>query len=185
MWIVGEFMAIKKKQEREEEPAAGFGMDFGGIFKGLGDFINMAAKLAEEGQTELKRTGEITFDKAKNLRGMYGFSVRVGKGGKPIIDRFGTVTPKVKPMEIKPGAEVREPLVDIFDEKNKIVVVAEMPGVEEKAIKTRMKGNILNIYAESKDRKYTKEVKLPSVTTGKIESTYKNGVLELKLKKKK
>ncbi|MBU4189917.1 MAG: Hsp20/alpha crystallin family protein [Candidatus Thermoplasmatota archaeon] len=57
-------------------------------------------------------------------------------------------------------------------------------GVEEKAIKTRMKGNILMISAESKDRKYTKEVKLPSVTTGKIESTYKNGVLELKLKKK-
>ncbi|MBU4189918.1 MAG: Hsp20/alpha crystallin family protein, partial [Candidatus Thermoplasmatota archaeon] len=54
-----------------------------------------------------------------------------------------------------------------------------MPVVEEKAIKTRMKGNILNIYAESKDRKYTKEVELPSVTTGKIESTYKNGVLEL------
>lgn len=180
---IGESMA--KKQEKEEEPVVGFGMDFGGIFKGLGDFINTVAKLAEEGQTELKRTGEITFDKAKKLRGMYGFSVRVGKGGRPVIDKFGTVTPKVKPSEIKPGAEVREPLVDIFDEKNEIVIVAELPGVEEKAIKTTMKGNILNISAESKDRKYTKEVKLPSKVTGEIESTYKNGVLELKIKKKK
>ena len=185
MWIIGEFMVEKKKKESKEESIAGFGMDFGGVFKGLGDFINTVAKLAEQGQTEFKRTGEISFDKAKNLRGMYGFSVRAGRQGRPVIDKFGTITPKVKPGEIKPGAEVREPLVDIFDEKNKIVVVAELPGVEEKAIKTRMKGNILNIYAESKDRNYTKEVKLPSEVTGKIESTYKNGVLELKIKKKK
>ncbi|MDI6917693.1 MAG: Hsp20 family protein [Thermoplasmatales archaeon] len=178
-------MVKKKKQEKKEEPVVGFGVDFGGIFKGLGDFINMAAKLAEQGQTEFKRTGEITSDNAKKLRGMYGFSVRVGRQGIPVIDKFGTVTPKVKPREIKPGAEVREPLVDVFDEKNKIVIVAELPGVEEKAIKTAMKGNILNISAESADRKYSKEVKLPSKVTGKIESTYKNGVLELKLKKKK
>ena len=178
-------MVKKKKQEREEEPVAGLNIDFGGIFKGLGDFINTVAKIAEQGQTEFQRTGEIPFDKAKKLRGMYGFSIRVGKGGKTVIDKFGTVTPKVKPSEIKPGAELREPLVDIFDEKNEIVVVAEMPGVDEKDIKTGVKGNILSISAGSKDRKYTKEVKLPSKVTGKIESTYKNGVLELKIKKKK
>lgn len=184
-------MVEKKKQERKEEPVkkeepvAGFGMDFGGIFKGLGDFINMAAKLAEEGQTELKRTGEITFDKAKKLRGMYGFSVRVSRGGKPVFEKFGTLAPEARPEELKPEVEVREPLVDVFDEKEEIIVVAEMPGVDEKDIKTGMKGNILNISAGSKDRKYTKEVKLPSKVTGEIESTYKNGVLELKIKKKK
>jgi len=178
-------MVEKKKQEKKEEPVVEFGLDFGGIFKGLGDFINTAAKLAEQGQTEFQKTGELSFDKAKKLRGMYGFSVRVSRGGKPVFEKFGTLAPEARPEELKPEVEVREPLVDIFDEKEEIIVVAELPGVGEKAIKTGMKGNILNIYAESKDRNYTKEIKLPSKVTGKIESTYKNGVLELKLKKKK
>ena len=185
MWIIGEFMVEKKKKESKEESIAGFGMDFGGVFKGLGDFINTVAKLAEQGQTEFKRTGEIPFDKAKQLRGMYGFSVRVSRGGKPVFEKFGTLAPEARPEELKPEVEVREPLVDIFDEKEEIIVVAEMPGVDEKDIKTGLKGNILSISAGSKDRKYTKEVKLPSEVTGKIESTYKNGVLELKIKKKK
>ncbi len=178
-------MVKKKKQEKKEEPVAGFGLDFGGIFKGLGDFINTAAKLAEQGQTEFQRTGDISFDKAKKLRGMYGFSVRVSRGGKPVFEKFGTLAHEARPEELKPEVEVREPLVDLFDEKEEIIVVAELPGVDEKDIKTGMKGNILSISADSKDRKYTKEVELSSEVTGKIESTYKNGVLELKIKKKK
>ncbi|MBU4311329.1 MAG: Hsp20/alpha crystallin family protein, partial [Candidatus Omnitrophica bacterium] len=80
--------------------------------------------------------------------------------------------------------EEREPMVDVFDEKDHILVVAELPGVEEANIKTEIKDDILNILAEKGDRKYKKEVLLPSkVETEPITSAYKNGILEIKLKK--
>lgn len=177
-------MAEEKKKE-ERKKGIELGLDLGGILKGIGEFVELASKLAEEGQTEMKRTGEITFDKAKKLRGMYGFSVRIGRGGKPVIDKFGTLKPEVRPKELKPVVgEVREPLVDIFDEKDEIIVVAELPGVEEKDIKSEVKEDKIKISAEAKDRKYFKELELPAKVEEKFSSSYKNGVLELKLKKK-
>jgi len=81
--------------------------------------------------------------------------------------------------------EVREPIVDVFDEREKLVVIAELPGVEEKDIHLDVKDDIINLYAEAKDRKYSKEVLLPSpVDANSMESSYKNGVLEIKLRKK-
>jgi HSP20 family protein len=171
----------KKPEEKKPEPVVEWGINLGGIFKGIGEFIDLASKLAEEGKTEVARTGEITFDKARKLRGMYGYSVRVGGLGVPKIERFGTV----KPATIKPEVgEVREPLTDVFDEKEQVIVIAELPGVEEKDIKTELVEQTLKISAESKDRKYSKEVELPAAVTGEPETTYKNGVLEVKLKKK-
>jgi len=83
-------------------------------------------------------------------------------------------------------AEVREPIVDIFDEEDLVLVLAELPGVEEGDIHLEVKDDILNLTAEGKDRKYSKEVLLPSVVDADtMESTYKNGVLEIKLIKRK
>lgn len=80
--------------------------------------------------------------------------------------------------------ELREPIVDVFDEKDHILVVAELPGIKEEDIKTDIKGNVLNISSEKGERKYKKEVLLPSkVKAEPISSTYKNGILEIKLKK--
>jgi HSP20 family protein len=110
---------------------------------------------------------------------MYGVSVRVGPTG-PVLSRFGTIKPTLEPG----AAEVREPLVDIFENEKKITVIAELPGAEEKDIKVEVEGRTLKISAGSKDRKYSKEVELPAAVTAELESTYTNGVLELKLKKK-
>ena len=80
--------------------------------------------------------------------------------------------------------EEREPIVDVFDEKDHILVIAELPGVSEEDIKTELKGDILNISTQDKEKKYKKEILLPSrVETDPISSIYKNGILELKLKK--
>jgi len=178
-------MAKEKKEKEPEvkkpEPTIELGLNLGGILRGIGDFVDMAYKLAEEGKGEYQRTGEITFDTAKKLRGMYGVSMKVGGLGVPEIERFGTI----KPAAIKPEmGEVREPLTDVFDEKEQVIVIAELPGVEEKDVKTELTEKTLKISAETKDRKYSKEVELPAAVTGEPETTYKNGVLEVKLKKK-
>ena len=82
-------------------------------------------------------------------------------------------------------AEVREPIVDVFDEGDYLMVIAELPGVEEADIHLEIKGDILSLKAEGKDRKYSKEVLLPSeVEAGSLETQYKSGIMEIKLAKK-
>ena len=156
----------------------------GGLFKGLEKFIDLAEKVEEAGG-EIKKKGEI---KGKEgVRGIYGFSIRTGTGEKPKIQTFGnikTVKEKTKP-EFK-ITETREPIVDVFDEKDHILVVAELPGVSEKSIKLELKGDILILEAGDEKRKYSKEILLSAKVEldGKKEN-FKNGVLEIKIPKAK
>jgi len=88
---------------------------------------------------------------------------------------------KERKKEIKPEAEEREPLVDLFDEKGSLRVVAELPGIEKKNIKLKLEKNKLII--STKDKKYYKEIELPSNVKLTKKFSYKNGVLEVNLKK--
>ncbi len=151
----------------------------GGIFKGIENFIDLASKLSEQ-SGEIKDQGEIKL--GKDLKGMYGFSIRTMAGGTPKVETFGNIkkTPKGPVVE-----EEREPLVDIFDEEDHILIISELPGVSEKDINFELRGDILKLSAKSKDRKYSKEILLSAkVQKDKIESSYKNGILEIKLIKK-
>jgi len=172
----------EKKKKEEEEVGLDFGM--GGLFKGLGNLIDAATKLAEKGE-ELSKTGEIKFsglDKIKglkDLKGVYGINVRTMADGRPSVQPFGNIkkTPKGPVVE-----EVREPIVDVFDEPEEVHIVAEMPGIDEKDIKLDIKGDILNISAEGENRKYQKEVLLSRPASAEeISWTYKNGILEIKI----
>lgn len=173
----------KKKEEGKEEIKVDFGLGnhitFGGIFKGISNLIDLASKLSNEAG-EIKKQGEIKF--GKEIKGMYGFNIRTMAGGTPTIETFGNIkkTPKGPVVE-----EEREPVVDIFDEKDHILIVAELPGVSENDINFELKGDILKLSAETGDRKYSKEILLSSkVREDKIESSYKNGIFEIKLIKK-
>ncbi|MEI8350655.1 MAG: Hsp20/alpha crystallin family protein, partial [Candidatus Omnitrophota bacterium] len=80
--------------------------------------------------------------------------------------------------------EEREPITDVFDEKEEIKVYAEMPGVNKEDIKLDLKEDILDISARSGDRKYHKEVLLPvKLKAENLTSSYTNGMLEIIIKK--
>ncbi len=173
-----------KKRDEEKNGGVEFDLGLGGLFKGLGNLIDSATQLAEKGEA-LSKSGEINFsglDKIKglkDLKGVYGVRVRTMADGKPSVQPFGNIkrTPKGPVVE-----EVREPIVDIFDESDEIQVVAEMPGIDEGDITIEIKGDILNINAESKNRKYQKEVLLSrEAKTDDISWAYKNGILEVKI----
>ena len=75
-------------------------------------------------------------------------------------------------------------MVDVFDEKDHILVIAELPGVSEEEIKIDVEGDILKLTASNKDRKYAKEVLLPAkVKREGMKSIYRNGILEITLPK--
>jgi len=171
----------RKPREHEEKEGARINLDFGlgGIFKGLGNFIELLGEMAEEGKSELTRTGELKGP--GRTRAMYGFTVKIGAGGVPRVERFGNV------RETEMGAvveEVREPMVDVFDEGNEVVVIAEIPGVEESDIQLEVKQDILLLSASDGGRKYSKEVLLPcAVLAETMKSSYHNGILEIRLTK--
>lgn len=178
-------MTKEKKEPEEEEIEIDFGigkLSFGGLFKGVGNLIDLVSKMAEEGKTEVSRTGEIKGLGGK-AKGVYGFTVKMGLGGIPTVEQFGNIRETEKGPVVE---EVREPIVDVFDEEDKVLVIAEIPGVEEQNIHLDLKGDILSISAEDRDRKYSKEVLLPSaVDTGTMKSSYKNGILEVTFPKAK
>jgi len=168
------------KEKKKEE---GLDIDFGigGLFKGIEKLVDLAAKLKEAGG-EIKQEGEIDLSHLKKgMKGVFGFSVKTAVGGKTIVEPFGNIkkTPKGPTVD-----EEREPIADLFDEKDEIKIYAEMPGISQEDIKLDLKEDILDISARSGDRKYHKEVLLPiKVKAENLTSSYKNGILEVKIKK--
>jgi len=159
-----------------KRPELSTGIGIGGIFKGLGSFIELVSEMAEKGQEKVERTGEIETPAGK---AMYGFSVKIGGNGLQ-VERFGNIV-----RDTEKGAvveEMREPFVDIFEEAENIEVIAELPGVEEKDITYEIKDDVLLLKASGDSRKYSKEVSLPCKVS-LLKSAYKNGVLRLTLEK--
>ena len=171
-------MTEKKRTRQEEGVQVDFGL--GGLFKGIGNFIDLLSEMVEEGEEEVRRTGEFKVKGLEKAKGVYGFSVRMGLGGTPTVEHFGNIRATDEGPVV---AEEREPLVDVFDEGELILVVAEMPGVEKDDVQIEVQDDILSLSTTGK-RKYAKELLLPSlVDADTMEIAYHNGILEVRLRK--
>jgi HSP20 family molecular chaperone IbpA len=77
-----------------------------------------------------------------------------------------------------------EPLIDVLEEKDEIIVVAELAGFKKENIKIDADERELDLSADGLDRKYRKSLNLPkSVIPNTARTKYKNGVFEIRLKK--
>jgi len=173
-----------KRHEEKEDLNIDLGvgrLSLGGIFKGIENLIDLAAKLKDAGG-QINREGEVDLSHLKEgMKGVFGFSVKTAVGGEPVVESFGNFkkTPEGPVVE-----QVREPLTDVFDEEKEIRIYAEMPGVRGQDIKMEIKEDILDISAQTGDRKYHKEILLPAkVKAETMTSSYNNGILEIKVKK--
>jgi HSP20 family protein len=149
--------------------------------------VTKLAELAEKGE-ELKKTGELDFSKlggGKGVKGVYGFSVKFGgQGGHGglTVEPFGNI--KQDSVGQTVVEEVHEPLVDVFEESDHVLVVVELPGVEEKNVTLELNGDILTIHGERGEKKYHKEVLLPCQgSANKMTRVLRNGILEVRLAK--
>ena len=123
-----------------------------------------------------------TFKKSKRFRPhIYGFSLTIGPDGTPRIREFGNVQKSRSGPRIR---EQRQPLVDVLDEEEEAVVVAELPGVKKEDIKLYGTEDLLTISVDKPQRKYFKEIEMPAkVNVKEARTSYKNGVLEVTLPK--
>lgn len=92
------------------------------------------------------------------------------------------------------------PSLDVSETKNNIVVNVEAPGIDPKDIDISLTGDVLTIKGEKRQEKeekdenyhrversygvFARSVRLPhEVQSGKIEASYKNGILKITLPK--
>ncbi|MGY5864981.1 MAG: archaeal heat shock protein Hsp20 [Candidatus Thorarchaeota archaeon] len=140
----------------------------------------MMSEMNEGSMFDSETFGEMLRNPEGTSPFVFGFSMNVGPDGKPIIQRFGN-----PPTDegVEPSSTL-EPLVDVVEENDEIIIVAEVPGVEKDEIKVRIRGTSLTIKAENPERPYHKVIELPSkVLKEEAKSAIRNGVLEVRLKK--
>ena len=98
------------------------------------------------------------------------------------------------------GISLEAPALDVYEQKDDVIVKAEIPGLTKDEIDISMKGNTLTIRGEKKKEEEVKEedyyrcertygafsrsIELPvAVQTDKVNASFKNGVLEIRLPK--
>lgn len=98
------------------------------------------------------------------------------------------------------ATEITTPAVDLYEEKDDIVVKAELPGMEKDDIEVNLSDNRLTIKGEKTQEEEVKKegyyrsersygsfvrtLELPrEVQTDKIKAAFKNGILEIRLPK--
>lgn len=171
----------KKKDKREDEEEISTVESVAGqLIPGLGGIIKALEKSSPEFRRRIAQTDaeiEHRLETGWNNKPKvdYGISIR------PLTQRkgFKPESMKKEPEEERAETEMGEPIIDIFEENDYISVIAELPGVEEKDIETKLKGDMLEISAG----KYYKTIRLPSISKSIIERNYNNGILQLKIER--
>jgi len=91
---------------------------------------------------------------------------------------------KLQTVSVEKDLREPRPLIDILEDDNKICVIAEFVGFDREGLRIDVKEQRLTLSAEALDRKYHKSLNLPRrVIPSTLCTTYKNGVLEIRLKK--
>ncbi len=195
--------------DNEDEDKEDVNKDFFNMFKGIGDpskifgnfdpaklfnskefqkmFKEIFKQLSKNLPEELQGLSpeEITREFMKKGPIMYGFNLGFGPDGKPIMDSFGNLEKEPISGERK-VRKTREPLVEVNEEPDQIILIAEMPGVNKDDIQLNATNRSITISTEKivSGRSYFKEIDLPAaINQDYAKARYTNGILEVRLKK--
>jgi HSP20 family protein len=170
----------KQDSSKSSDKVAKGSFNLGGLLGGLGGFIEKLGELAEAGE-KLSRSGEFQ-DNSGKIRGVYGIHVKtaLGEGGQTElkVEPFGNV--RTAPVDQPAGEVVREPLVDIHEEDDHVLVLVELPGVAKENIRVELAGGRLELSAERGKTTYRKEIELPQCSTESMSWDCSNGILQVR-----
>jgi HSP20 family protein len=113
---------------------------------------------------------------------VWGFSAAVGPDGKMRLNPFGNLNPEGGPPVVQ---EEREPLIDVMEQDEDIIIVAELPGVTRDDLQVKVSDYSVAIHVDTENRKYAKDLDLPvPVDPSSVKVHYSNGILEIQIQKR-
>ena len=175
-----------------------FDDDFGDIFDDFDIFkLLRKSQIGLEKMLKRIRSGEI--EGLWEIRqidepDIKGFEIRERFGTEESFHSLEPVEPlkpsKRRPLQERPFEvpktalkEMREPLVDIFEEDSAARVYVELPGVEKDDIKLKIRDGRVEVKAKNFHK--TIDLATQHIATNGVSTQYKNGVLAIRLPKMK
>jgi len=152
--------------------------DFGEIFGDSDDFFKKLAKRMFREMEELERA-----IRSGELRGEWDIHQIEEPDTKGFVARGRLQMDKPLKLPTQVTDEVREPLTDVFQDKENVRLYVELPGAEKNDIQL----NIKDGRAEVKAKNFYKTIELPTkdLEPERATTNYKNGVLDVTIPKKK
>lgn len=168
-----------------------------GMFGGVSKIIQQLGALAEKGE-QFKRSMEGDSDSsspAKKMAGSFDYSVRFGtlKKDDSVNVAPEPTSPKANSTKstattsarTKPAIETREAEVELFEEDDHLLIVAEMPGVSTDGVELTFTEEGVQIRGTGRISSFTKAIGLPRAFTQEDASiTSNNGIVEIRLRTK-
>ena len=169
---------MNSKIERINSPSPGF-------VESLRDFLKLLEDMERKNETVRNVSGETKgpFDS----KAEYNYTVKIGieKNDFPFRRGFHRRShPLTHVRSIRSKNVVAESVIDVFDEGDCISVVAQMPCVKEEDIDIKIIDNILTITARTPESDIERDISVSDGSNIKVAS-FKNGILEIKIKKEK
>jgi HSP20 family molecular chaperone IbpA len=99
-------------------------------------------------------------------------------GFRIIIDSGDLHTPEQDNPEI-PSRTATTPVAEVHRIDDEVKVITELPGAAKESIRLDVQGSVLSIDADGVTTPYHTTADLPPVDAGSMQSTFRNGVLEI------
>ncbi len=156
------------------------------MVEALRGLVTKLSEAAQDAQNAPQSEGEPATHSftvgGKEAKMVFGYTLRMGREGVS-AEPFGDVPEAAAPAQPRPtaAAPARQPIVEVSEEPDAVVVVAELPGADPEGITCRVDGVHLHIEANG-TRRYRKEVPLPApVVAEGLKQSFQNGILEVRL----
>ena len=145
------------------------------------DIYEELEKLGNLIDETMQKSFDPSSEKPSRRNRIRGFSIRIGPDGKPRIQEFNNRQPRQNEADI---SNEPEPLVDLIEDGETLVVLAALPGVKKDDIDLRITASCLTVSVDTDAFEWYNEFKLPTKVDPKSAcAAYKNGVLEVKVNK--
>ncbi len=101
----------------------------------------------------------------------------------PVFIHDGETRPAhIEDRETMPSYSISDPIPEVHRIEDEVMVIAELPGATRESVHLTLKGNLLIIDADGAGRRYITTAAIPLVDSGSMQTSIKNGVLEVKFR---